>query len=280
MISVLLVTFICTSIVCWVMVSNSAIAVSNFSDEAVRFANAKLNTMFVFRDTRQIIAIYVLFVILLPAILYFLELSPVIIGIFIAAILWLPKWVFRFLAVRRKSAISTALPDCLLQICGAMRAGATFSSAIHSMVEEQSGPISQEFTLLLREQRMGTPLDEALENLGERVQSEEMDLVISATLISQEIGGNLAEILARLAETLRRKMEMEGKVNALTSQGVLQGYVVTALPFLIMVALTVVESEAMKPLFNSVLGWLFLLLIAVLQLLGGLSIRKIVAIDI
>ena len=123
-------------------------------------------------------------------------------------------------------------------------------------------------------------MEEALDNLAERVQTEEMDLFVSAALIAQEVGGNLSEILQRLSETIRRKLEMEGKIKALTAQGVLQGYVVTALPFMIMLALFFVEPEATQPLFSSLLGWLFLGVIVVLQVIGGITIRKIVRIDV
>jgi len=148
------------------------------------------------------------------------------------------------------------------------------------MVEEQAGPLGQEFGLLLREHRLGARMEEALDNLGERVQSEEMDLVISAALIAQDVGGNLAEILQRLSETIRRKLEMEGKIKSLTAQGVLQGHVVTALPFAILIVLTVIEPEAIRPMFHGLLGWCFLFVIVALQFVGGLLIRKIVRIEI
>jgi len=77
-----------------------------------------------------------------------------------------------------------------------------------SVVDEQTGPLGQEFGLMLREQRVGARLEDAMDNLGERVQSEELDLVITATMISQEVGGNLGEILQSLSETIRKKIEM------------------------------------------------------------------------
>lgn len=161
-----------------------------------------------------------------------------------------------------------------------MRAGATFLIAVETLVEETSGPISQEFSLLLREQRMGLTLAAALDNVAERVQTEEMDLMVTAAQISRELGGNLADIFERLSSTLRRKLEMEGKIVALTSQGKLQGWVVGLLPFFMIAALTVVEPEAMQPIFTSLLGWCFLAVIVVMEILGAITIRKIVNIDV
>ena len=173
-----------------------------------------------------------------------------------------------------------SMTDALAQVAGAMRAGATFLNAVESMVDETSGPISQEFSLMLREQRMGLTLSDALENVAERVQTEEMDLLITATQISRELGGNLSEIFERLSITLRRKMEMEGKIDALTSQGKMQGWVVGLLPFFIILALTLIEPESMKPIYTSLLGWIFLAIILTMELLGAVMIRKIVNIDV
>lgn len=233
-----------------------------------------------FANTRKLVFLYLVTLVLVPLVLVILNQSPLVIVIVLGILLLAPKQVMKTLAKRRKHAINRALPDALSQVAGAMRAGATFTSALQSMVEEQKGPLAQEFGLLLREQRLGARLEDALDNLGERVQSEEMDLVISASLIAQEVGGNLAEILQRLSDTIRRKMEMEGKIKALTAQGVLQGHVVTALPLFILLALVFIEPEATKPIFTGVLGWGFLFVICVFLTLGAFMIRKIVSIDI
>ncbi len=90
----------------------------------------------------------------------------------------------------------------------------------------------------------------------------------------------MAETFFRLSHMLRRKIEMEGKIKALTSQGKLQGWVVAALPFGIIAALTVVEPEGIEPIFSTILGWGFLTVIIILELMGALMIRKIVSIDI
>ena len=102
----------------------------------------------------------------------------------------------------------------------------------------------------------------------------------SAAMIANEVGGNLAEILFGLSETLRRKIEMEGKIDSLTAQGRLQGRVVSALPFLILLPLIYFEPEATYPIFTSLLGWCFLLVIITMDLIGSILIKKIVSIDI
>jgi tight adherence protein B len=182
--------------------------------------------------------------------------------------------------MQRKEKLIKAIPDALVQIAGGMSAGQTFLSAVENMVKETKGPISQEFSLVLREQRLGMSLAETMDNLAERIQAEEIDLVVTATQISNEVGGNLSEIFQRLADSLRRKIEMEGKIKALTSQGVLQGWVVGLLPMFIIAALYFVDRENIEPIFTNLLGWIFLFIILVLEVVGGLMVRKIVNIDI
>ena len=277
---ILLIVFVGVTLIGHTVLVSGVSAVEEKSETLVTATDSQLRHMFLFANTRRLLVFYIAAITGVPLALWMLDQSPVVILVGLALVLLFPQWMLARLAARRRAAISAALPDALAQIAGAMRAGSTFGSAVQSTVEEQRGPLGQELGLMLREQRVGARLEEALDNLGERVQSEEMDLVISAALISQEVGGNLAEILQRLSETIRRKMDMEGKIKALTSQGVLQGYVVTALPFLIMTALLFMEAEAMRPIFSGLLGWIFLFIITVLVTIGGVLIRKIVSIDI
>ena len=262
------------------LLGSSSSAWSAYSTGFATTAESNLKRAFLFADGRKLFAGYVVLLVAAPAALWLTGQPLVFVALAIGLLLALPRVAFARMAARRAKRINEALPDALAQISGAMRAGATFTSAMQSMVDEQTGPLGQEFSLLLREQRLGARLEDALDNLGERVQTEEMDLVISAAMIAQEVGGNLAEILSRLSETLRRKLEMEGKIRALTAQGILQGRVVTALPFLILGALLFIEPEAIRPLWTGLLGWCFLGTIFVLQFVGGFMIRRIVRIEI
>jgi len=272
--------FCSLTLIGYVAISSGKVAFDTQSERMADTTEARLKGLFLFADTRRLLVLYFIGLIVAPAAcLVMLQSLPLAVGALLVAMV-LPRLVLARLATRRREVIAAGLPDALAQIAGSMRAGATFITAIQAMVDEQKGPLGQEFGLLLREHRVGARLDEALDNLGERVQSEDMDLVISAALIAQEVGGNLAEILQRLSESLRRKLEMEGKIRALTSQGILQGRVVTALPFMILLALLFIEPTATRPIFSSLLGWCFLAVIIVMQILGGLMIRKIVRIDI
>jgi len=238
------------------------------------------SNQFISVNAVHLFSAYVVVLVATPVVIQALGLSWYFSIMSVFLILILPKTAFSILEKRRRKAIVLALPDTLQQISGALRAGSTFNSAMEALVDESDGPIAQEFSLVLREQRLGIRIDESLENFGERIKSEDIDIVVSAILIAQDVGGNLAEVLNRVAETLRSKISMEERIDALTAQGVMQGYVVTALPTLIVAALLLLEPEAMTPLFKSLLGWVFIVLILSLQICGGWFIRKVVSIDI
>ncbi|MGQ7848680.1 type II secretion system F family protein [Granulosicoccus sp. 3-233] len=277
---VLAVLFISFTLVIYYGLHTTTEAVDQYSQKFSVTAESNMRKLFLFADARKLSMCYIAAIVVVPPLLYVLGFGLVISSASLLILFLAPRWLFARLAERRRVRINQSLPDALTQISGAMRAGSTFTMAMQSYVDEETGPLGQEFSLLLREQRVGARLEDALDSLAERVQSEEMDLVVSAALIANDIGGNLAEILQSLAETIRRKLEMEGKVASLTAQGRLQGFVVSALPFAILVPLTWFEPEATLPIFNSLLGWLFLTVIVFMVCIGGLIIRKIVNVDI
>ncbi|MEL0585325.1 MAG: type II secretion system F family protein [Candidatus Thiodiazotropha sp. (ex. Lucinoma kazani)] len=277
---VLAILFTGISVMIWVLLTFSMQGFERYQSVFTERTESKLENLFLFVDTKKVFLLNVISLLVLPVAVYLLTGSLFYVALSIIALLVLPKLLLMRLEIRRKANFIAALPDALSQIASGMTAGQTFLSALEMMVKETRGPISQEFSLVLREQRLGKSLAEAMDNLGERVQTEELDLVVTATQIANEVGGNLSEIFHRLSLSLRRKMEMEGKIQALTSQGILQGWVVGLLPFFIIGALYFVDRENIAPIFSNLLGWIFLAIIFILEAIGGLMIRKIVNIDI
>lgn len=247
---------------------------------AMDFLEAELRQLFVFTHPVRWLLAWAGLVMFVLALLIAGWLPVPALVVALLVVLFGPRWLLHRLKRRRALAVAQDLPDALQELASSLRAGASLTGALQVMVEHRSGPLGQEFSLLLREQHLGTRLDVALENLGERVRSEDMDLFIAATMIAHEMGGNLAEILMRLADTLRRKSELEGKVRSLTAQGVMQGRFVTLLPLFLVLVLYRIEHEAMRPLFTSLLGWGFLAVFLLLLLIGAFLIRKTVSIEI
>ena len=193
---------------------------------------------------------------------------------------WLPRFVYAWLRKRRLARFEQQLPDALMMIAGALRAGLGMNSAMAQLVAEAQPPLAQEFGLFPREQRLGVTFEQSLANLGRRVNTPSTVLIISAMRIANETGGGLAETLERTAQTIRARLQMEGKIGALTAQGKLQAWVVGGLPLLLMLILNKMEPEAMGHLWHTRPGWATLAVIALLECMGIYVIRRIVDIDV
>lgn len=239
-----------------------------------------LADMFIFLDPTQIFYYNVAALIVLPTLVWLFTNNPVFVTFTAVATLILPKYYIKSMGAKRLKRFEEQLPDALLMISGAMRAGASLNVAMESMVKEQKPPLSQEFELMLREQRLGVDFDTALVNMEKRNPLQDFSLVVSGLRISREVGGNLAEILESLSTTLREKATMEGKIRSLTAQGKMQGLIMSCLPLLIMAALNWIEPKAMGAMFTTLFGWATLTVILVMITFGYLIIRKITSIDV
>ena len=242
--------------------------------------NIDLADMFIFADSNQLFFYNMVALFVFPPAVYLIFdgfVLPITVALIIA---FIPKYLVSRLRKNRITAFERQLPDALLMVSGGMRAGASLAVALESMVKEQKPPLAQEFDLMLREQRLGIDFDTALSNMEKRMPLPDFILLVAAMRITKEVGGNFAEILESLSITLRRKLEMEGKIKALTAQGKLQGIVMACLPLFLMGILTLMEPEAMAPLYNTLYGWITLFVIFVMVGLGYLGISKIVNIDV
>ena len=243
-------------------------------------AQVSLDTLFVFVDPQSLFQANVALFLLLPAFTYLLTGVPALailaalIGAFVPRVTWV------VMKKRRLNKLVLQLPDGLTMMAGSLRAGASLQNSIELVVEETPAPLAQEFSLLLREQRLGLALEDSLRGMAQRLKTEDIDLFVSALSIAREVGGNLSETLDRLASSLRAKAVMEGKIRSLTSQGKLQGLIVGMLPIFLAGILYVMDPAAMMPLFTTLYGWGVMAVIAVMLFLGGLFIKKIVTIDV
>jgi tight adherence protein B len=192
----------------------------------------------------------------------------------------LPRRLYAWLHKKRLRKFEEQLPDALMMLSGALRAGLSLSASIAQLVIEAPAPLGQEFTLLLREQRMGVTLEQSLNGLARRVPTPTTILAVSAMRIASETGGGLAEMLERTAYTVRSRLQIEGKIRALTAQGKLQAWAVGLLPLFLMAVLTKMEPASMSVMWHTRVGWGVLAAIACMEFLGIYVIRRIVAIDI
>ncbi len=243
-------------------------------------ASNSLADMFSFADPVKLFYINIAAVLLIPLVVMVLFRDWKLAFVVFILLLFIPNILYSSARKRRQRRFEQQLPDGLAMISGSMRAGASLSIALESLVKEQQPPLAQEFQLFLREQRIGVDFEESLAHMEKRMPIADLGMVISALRISREVGGNLAEVLESLADTLRRKHTMEGKIDSLTAQGKLQGIVMTGLPILLGVLLNFLEPEAMEKLWTTPVGWVVLTIIIVMLGLGYFMISKITTIDV
>ncbi|MCB5363209.1 type II secretion system F family protein [Pusillimonas sp. CC-YST705] len=195
-------------------------------------------------------------------------------------VLILPRFGLVALRRSRLARFERQLPDFLMSLAAALRAGSGLQIAVRHIVQQSPIPLAQEMGLMLQEQRMGLSFDEALLMLGRRVPGEGTALMVSALRVALHSGGNLSETLEKTAATLRSRLYMQGRIQALTSQGRMQAWVMALLPLLLAVVLDQLDPEAMALLWHTPMGWATLAVILLLEVCGMLLIRRIVAIDV
>jgi tight adherence protein B len=201
------------------------------------------------------------------------------VGIGIAGMV-LPRTATALIAKRRVKQFVYQLPDALLALASALRAGSNLTKGLELLSTRQPPPLSQEFTILLAEYRVGRQLAESLADMRARINTPELDLMNTALNVSRRVGGNLADTLESLAKTLQEKAHIEGKIDALTSMGRAQGWVVGLLPIFIGFVLYQQQPERMSLMFTEWYGWIVLGVVAVMMTMAAWMIRKIVNIDV
>src|SRR4051794_7333775 len=213
--------------------------------------------------------------------------SPIAWAIGVVVGFWLPKfWLGRRKSSRLK-AFNSGLSDTIMLLANSLRAGSSFLQSVEMVCREAQPPISTEFTRVIREVNLGLPLDDALANLGRRMKSDDLDLMITAIAIQHQVGGNLAEILDTIAYTIRERVRIKGEIKTLTAQQRMSGYVVGFLPVALVILLSVIAPTFMAPmlqkppaLFGQPAGFFILGFGGLMMGIGFILIRRIVDIEV
>ena len=190
------------------------------------------------------------------------------------------RFILKVLKIRRLERFNHQLVDALTTMSNALKAGFSIQQAFESVVTEGSNPISQEFAMFLQQLRVGVRFEEALADMETRVGSDDLTLMTQAIEIARQTGGNLTEVFDRIAETIRERHRIEGKIKSLTAQGRIQGRVVGSMPFILGFVLYFLDRQMMMSFFRSSIGIVLLIVMLIMQLCGAYFIRKIVNIDV
>lgn len=196
------------------------------------------------------------------------------------AALWLPSMYVSTKMERRLKAFNNQLPDALGIMSNSLRSGYSLLQAIDVVAAEMPAPIGPEFAQVLRETRVSISVEDALTNLVERVNSPDLDLVVTAILIQRQVGGNLTEVLDKIGYTIRERIRILGEIRTLTTQGRISGIIISLLPVALALFMYLTNPGFIGPLFSHPLGRLMLGMAAFMQLLGVLAIRSLIHVEI
>jgi tight adherence protein B len=192
----------------------------------------------------------------------------------------IPYAYVRHRARKRMDAFEEQLPDAIDLVGRAMRAGHPLSAGLKMVGDEAQEPLAGQFRRVFEEQRFGMPFDDALLGLADRVPLTDVRILVTAILVQREVGGNLAEVLDKIAYVIRERFTIKRQIRVYTAQGRFSGIVLALLPIGVGSALFFINREYVVTLFVDPIARYFLVFAVILQILGYLWIRKIVDVEI
>lgn len=181
---------------------------------------------------------------------------------------------------KRSKKLNDQLPEALNIVSNGLRAGYSFPQSMSVAAKELDKPISDEFARVIKENTLGKPIDEALKDMSMRAEDEDIDMFVTALIIQRQVGGNLAEVLGTISETIRERVKLKGEIKTMTAQGKLSGVVITLLPIVIAFAITLLNPEYITVLLTTTIGQVLVAAAVVMEIIGVYLLTKIIDIDI
>lgn len=202
-------------------------------------------------------------------------------GVIIGAGVCIAAWFYVLHRIKsRHDAFVHQLGDCLSLVANALRAGFSFLQTMELVSREMQPPMNTEFGRVVWETSLGVPMEQALRRMDARVNSPDFSLIVTAVIIQQQVGGNLAEIIDTINETIRERVRLRREIGTLTAQGRATGAVLALLPPILGVVLYMISPEYMQPLLTTTYGHIAIGVGFVMEVIGFLVIRKIMDIKI
>ncbi|MHB8509276.1 MAG: type II secretion system F family protein [Candidatus Dormibacteria bacterium] len=188
---------------------------------------------------------------------------------------FLPVIYMRRRQAKLKRAYEDQLADVIQLMTNGLKAGYSIQQAFQSVVDSGREPLASEVGRIVRETTLGITLETALQHANDRIKSKDFDLMVTAILIHRAVGGNLAEVLGKITETIRERVQVHGEVRVLTAQARASGYIITALPFAVAGILSLISPGFEKPLFTTGPGIVLIVVGMVTISIGYALIQKI-----
>ncbi len=254
-------------------------------DKELDWMLAKLDIMFITVNRQKAVRFYASYLIILFALgMFFLYPSSgagAVFGTIFVLLGWkFPRGIIGIIFKRRVTRFVVQMVDGLSLMSNAMRSGLNVNQALQLVQEELPNPISQEFGLVLSQNKLGMSMEAALSNLAVRMPHDDIEMFTTSINILKETGGNLAETFDNIAYTIRERIKVESKIAAMVSQGVMQGVIVVIMPFALGAILYTIDPERIRPMFTTIPGWILLSIMMSLQAVGAFAIWKIVKVRV
>jgi tight adherence protein B len=244
-----------------------------------------LDLMFVEVDRKKVTTLMLLLSFGLGSVVFLIFLPNVLAGLLIGAMVTVAGWtvplaLLRMVFDRRCNLFVDQMVDGLTIMANGIKSGLSVTQSMERVVDNLGNPISQEFALVLSQIRLGRSVEEALIEMGERIPRPDVQMFVTSINILKETGGNLAETFSTICTTIRERQKIEKKIQAMTAQGLMQGIIITLVPLVLLVVFSFVNPGYIKPLLTTTLGVVLLFVMFALQIIGGITIRKLVKIKV
>ncbi len=227
----------------------------------------------------EFITVHIISIIIISLLVYFFTRNFILTFMVLAIVILIPFLLLNIRTGRRLMRFHEQLPDTLQLISGSLKAGYSYNQAISMVVDETGPPMSDEFRRVLSEIRMGLPERKALENMAVRIGSEHFNWVIMAVNVQREVGGNLAEVMEIIADTIRERAKVLNQINALTAEGKLSAYILIALPIVLAIYLSFINREYMSLLVTTGMGLAMIGIGVVLMVVGIIWIMRVIRVE-
>ena len=237
-------------------------------------ASNELHKMFIFTEKHRLLPMFTITPLVLGTLGFLILNNPlgIIVGAGIGLVL--PGLWIKHIAKKRQNNFSRQLVDSLMILSSSLKAGMSLTQAIEVLTEEMVPPISDEFALVLKENRMGVPVEDCMAHLKQRMPVNDLDLIITGMRIARDTGGDLTEIFSKLVFTIREKRKLEERVKALTVQGKLQGLIMGLLPIAFGIFVYFINPENFQLMLKDNVGQGMLIYAVFSEIIGVILIRK------
>jgi len=241
---------------------------------------SQLDEMFIFTERKRLVRLFTITPLSLGLLGFIILHNPLGLAIGVALGLVSPPIIIKNMSIRRRHKFEGQLVDALMLLVGSLKAGMSLSQAFEVLVEEMPAPISHEFALLVKENKMGVELRDCLSHLKKRMPVEDLDLITTAVGIVRDTGGDLTEVLENLVFTIREKKKLSDRVRALTVQGRLQGYIMMVLPIAFGAFIYFVSPSNFQIMLHDKLGQTLLTWAIISEGIGIILIKKFSRIEV